>query len=170
MAGKTGVRAILLLGCVIGTGAAQTSGTTSLVMQVNPEARLDPQQIAVNFRVSADGASGVTSQTTGVTAWVRALPGQQIRVTANLSSLSGPNGLVPVTQVTWAGSTAGATGGGQAATCSSGTFATGATEDLVLGWQRPGTLTCAVSFALAAPGNLAPGVYSGTVNLALGER
>ena len=74
---------------------------------------------------------------------------------------------MPVTQVGWAGSTARATAGGQAATCSNGTFQPGTTQDLVLGWQRSGILTCAVSFALAAPRNLSPGLYSGTVNLAL---
>jgi hypothetical protein len=169
MPSKTGVVAVLLA-CVTGPAGAQRSGTTALVLQVNPEARLDPQQVAVNFRVSADGSSEVTSQTTSVAAWVRALPGQQIRVTARLLSLNGPDGPAPVTAVRWAGSRTRATAGGQAATCSSGTFEAGASHDLVLGWQRSGILTCAVNFELAAPRNLPPGLYSGIVDLALDTR
>ena len=137
---------------------------------MNQEPRLDPRQVELNFRVSADGASDVASRTATVVAWVRALPGQQIRVTAQLGSLNGPDGPIPVTQIIWAGSTARATAGGQAATCSSGTFQTGTTQDLVLGWQRSGILTCAVTFALAEPRSLSPGLYSGTVNLALDTR
>ena len=167
MPSKTAVITALLLACLVSLSGAQRSGTTTLVLQVNQEARLDPRQVALNFRVSADGASDVTIQTASVAAWVRALPGQQIRVIARLVSLNGPDGPVPVTQLGWAGSTTRATGGGQAATCSSGTFQPGATQDLVLGWQRSGILTCAVNFALAAPRNLSPGLYTGAVNLAL---
>jgi hypothetical protein len=170
MPSKAVVVAVLLLACLVRPGGAQRSGTTALVVQVNQEARLDPQQVALNFRVSADGASDVTSQATSVAASVRALPGQQIRVTAQLVSLNGPDGPVPVTQVGWAGSATRATAGGHPATCSSGTFQPGASQDLVLGWQRSGILTCAVNFGLAAPRNLSPGLYSGTVNLALDRR
>lgn len=170
MPSKTAAVTALLLACLVSLSGAQRSGTTALVVHVNQEARLDPPQVALNFRVSADGASDVTSQTATVAAAVRALPGQQIRVTAQLVTLTGPDGPVPVTQVGWVGSTTRATAGGQAATCSSGTFQPGATQDLVLGWQRSGVLTCAVDFALAAPRNLPPGLYSGTVNLALATR
>jgi hypothetical protein len=170
MSTKTAVGAALLMAYLIGPGGAQRSGTTTLAVQVNPEARLDPQEVALNFRVSADGASDVTTQTTIVAAWVRTLPGQQIRVTASLNAFNGPDGPVPPTQLNWVGSTTQATAGAQAATCSSGTFQTGTRQDLVLGWQRSGTLTCAVTFALAAPRSLSPGLYSGTMNLALGTR
>jgi hypothetical protein len=170
MPGKTAVVAALLLACLVSPASAQHSGTTMLVLRVNQEARLDPPQVTLNFRVSPDGASDVTSQSTSVAALVRALPGQEIRVTVRLLSLNGPDGPVPVSAVGWAGSTTRAMAGGQAATCSSGTFQPGATQDLVLGWQRSGILACAVSFALAAPRNLPPGLYSGTVNLALDTR
>lgn len=170
MPSKTAMIAVLILVWVLSLGGAQRSGTTALVLHVNPEASLNPQQVAINFRVSADGASDVTSQTTSVAAAVRALPGQQIRITAQLVSLDGPDGPVPVTQVGWAGSTTRATAGGQAATCSSGTFQAGVPQDLVLGWQRSGVLTCAVNFTLAAPRSLSPGLYSGTMNLALATR
>ena len=159
--------AALLLACLVRLIGAQRTGTTTLAVQVNQEARLDPPQVALNFRVSADGASDVAIQTASVAAWVRALPAQQIRVTARLVSLNGPDGPVPVTAVGWAGSATRATAGGQAATCSTGTFQPGATQDLVAGWQRSGILTCAVNFELVAPRNLSPGLYTGTVNLAL---
>lgn len=170
MSRKTAGVAALLMAYVVSPGGAQRSATTTLAVQVNPEARLDPQQVALNFRVSADGASNVTTQTTIVAAWVRALPGQQIRVTASLNAFSGPAGPVPAALLTWVGSTARATAGAQAGTCSSGTFQTGPTQDLVLGWQRSGILTCAVTFALVEPRSLPPGLYSGTMNLALDTR
>lgn len=170
MAGKTVSLAVLLLACIAGTGGAQRSGTTIMALQVEPEARLEPQQVALHFRVSADGASDVTSQNANVTAWVRALPGQQIRVTARMASLNGPDGALPVTGIRWAGSTTHATAGGQAANCSSGNFGVATLADLVLGWDRSGTLTCAVSFELVSPRNLVPGLYAGIVDLALATR
>jgi len=170
MSSKTAVVAALLLAYLAGPSGAQHNGSTTLAVHVNPEARLDPRQLALNFRVSADGASDVTSQTASVAATVRALPGQTIRVTAQLVGFNGPDGPTPVTQIVWAGSMARATAGAQAAACSSGTFQTGTTQDLVLGWQRSGILTCAVTFALAEPRSLSPGLYSGTVNLALDAR
>ena len=163
---KTAVAAILLLAFVVVLGGVQ-SGTTRLAVQVNPEARLDPRQITLNFRVSANGDTDVTSQVTNVLAWVRTLPVQQIRVTAQFVSFQGPGGPMPAVAVRWAGSKVRATAGGNVATCSSGTFEPGAIQDLVLGWQRSGILACAVKFELTAPRNLSPGPYSGTVNLAL---
>ncbi len=104
--------AALLLACLVRLIGAQRTGTTTLAVHVNQEARLDPRRVALNFRVSADGASDVAIQTASVAAWVRALPGQQIRVIARLVSLNGPDGPMPVTQVGWAGSATRATAGG----------------------------------------------------------
>lgn len=154
----------LLLACSAG---AQSSRTVSLVLQVNPEARLDPQWVALSFVVAGDGGSDGASQTASVAASVRALPGQRIRVTAVLASLTGPDGPVPVSVLDWSGSANGATAGARAATCSSGTFKPGAIHDLVLGWQRSGAIACTVTFKLSAPETLAPGRYSGTVDLAV---
>jgi len=167
---KTGVLAILLLAFAVRPGGAQTSGTAMLLLRVGPEARLDPQQIALNFRVSADGDADVTTQATNVIAWVRSLPGQQIRITAQLVSLQGPGGPMSAVAIRWAGSKARATAGGQGATCSSGTFEPGVIRDLVAGWQQSGILTCTVKFELTASPNLYPGLYSGTLNLALDTR
>jgi len=148
-------------------GVAQRSGTTSLVLRVAPEVRLSPQQVALHFRVSAEGASDVTTESAVIAAWVRALPGQQIRMTSRLENLQGPDGPVPASAVRWAGSTRNATGGGRQAECTSGVFAAGAVQDMVQGWDRSGILTCAVSFELAEARSLPPGQYSGVVSLAV---
>lgn len=163
---KAGLVAVLLL-AGIAIGSPQRTGTSSLVLQVGPEARIDPQTIPLNFRVSADGASDVTSQTANVTAMVRAMAGQQIRITAQLAGWNGPGGAAPVTAVSWSGAVTRATGGGQAASCGSGVFQAGAAQDLVLGWQRSGMVACAVKFELAKQ-NLTPGLYAGSVTLAVG--
>lgn len=146
---------------------AQRSGTSSLVVQVAPEARLAPQQVLLSFQISSDGTSNVTTASAAVTAWVRAAPGQAIRVRASLEDLAGPSGPVSASAVGWRGSAVSAAGGGRQAACSSGAFAPGAAQDLVLGWEAPGTLTCSVSFELNGVSGLRPGVYSGVVRLAV---
>ena len=158
---------IFLLVCPAFEGIAQHSGTTRLVLQVQPEARIDPQQVPLNFRVSADGASDVTAASAIIVARVRNLPGQPIRVTAQLVSLEGPSGPVPLTAVRWTGSPGIATGGGRQAICSRGTFSPGAPRDFVQNWQTPGTLTCSMHFELMDPRTLPAGLYSGVVKLAL---
>jgi hypothetical protein len=140
---------------------AQRTGTTTLALRVDPEARLNPSQIAMNFRVSAGGANDITTQTQTIEARVRALPGQPIRLTATAS------GTIPLSALRWSGSPAGAAGGGEQAACSSGTFETAATQDLVTGWSRSGTLTCTVTFSLADPASLPPGNYTGNIALAI---
>ena len=169
MPGKAGLLAVILPACIL-TAHAQRTGTTTLVLQVGPEARLVPNQVALNFRVSADGSSDVTSQTANIEAWVRALPGQAIRVTARVSSLNGPAGPLPATALRWSGSIERAAAGGQAASCSAGSFADGAAQDLVLGWRQSGIVGCTFTFELAAPRKLAPGSYSAVVDLAVEKR
>jgi hypothetical protein len=146
---------------------AQRSATTILVVRVAPEAHLNPSQVTLHFRVSTDGASDITAQTETVAAWVRALPGQRIRLTAGPAILTGPAGAVPGSLIRWSGSAARATSGGQSATCTSGSFEGTAAQDLVAGWQRSGTLTCAVTFSLSDPRSWPPGAYAGVVDLAL---
>jgi hypothetical protein len=146
---------------------AQRSSTATLTVRVSPEARLNPGQVALRFVVTADGVGEVTSQTEAVAAWVRALPGQRIRLMARMASLAGPSGVVPIEAVQWSGARQRATAGGQSATCSTGSFAAGAAQDLVAAWESSGTLTCAVTFSLVDPRSLAPGIYVGAVDLAL---
>lgn len=140
-------------------GTAQHTATTSLVLRVGPEARLDPQQVALTFRVSADGSSDVTTVSAVVAARARTAPGQSLRVTARLLNLDA--------QVQWTSSILSAAGGGQQASCSSGVLAPGATQDLVTGWQSSGLVTCSVNFQLVDPRSLAPGVYAGIVQLGM---
>jgi hypothetical protein len=140
----------------------QRGASTTLVVRVMPEARIDPSRIALEFRVA-----DTVVQTVNVAAWVRSLPNQQIRVSARLEKLEGPNGPVPVTAVSWTGAVAHATAGGNQARCTSDAFAAGQSQDLTLGWRQSGTLTCTFAFRLAESNNLAPGLYSGTVDLSV---
>ena len=146
---------------------AQRTATTNLVVQVAPEARLSPSRVELRFVVSGDAASDLTNQTAAIAAWVRALPSQRIRLLAHFAGLSGPSGTVPTSAIRWTGSNTHATLGAQASTCAGGSFAGGASQDLVAGWQRSGMLACAVTFSLADPRSLTPGVYSGVVDLTL---
>jgi hypothetical protein len=149
---------------------AQPSGSTALVVRVTPEAHLNPQRVALHFSVSRDGTSDSAAQPAQVAAWVRALPDQQIRLLAS-AELSGPDGPLRDVPIRWNGTRAAATGGGAQASCGSGTIATGqAAQDVVSGWRRSGTLTCAMTFSLAAPRALPPGEYSGAVDFTLSAR
>jgi hypothetical protein len=158
--------AILLLACWMQVGA-QRDGNITLVVRVTPEAHIMPSQVSLRFRISGDSASDIVSQNEVVAAWVRAVPGQHIRLTANLRGLIGPLGAVPSPTVHWTGKRAQATGGGQVASCTSGTLASGSTSDLIAGWQRSGMLSCAVAFGLPNPQSLPPGAYTGQVDLAI---
>jgi len=156
----------LVAACWVQVGA-QRSGNTTLVVRVTPEAHLIPSQVSLRFRTSPGGAGDITSQTEIVAAWVRAVPGQHIRLTAHLAELSGPAGPVSSQTVRWRGAPLQATGGGQTATCTNGTLASGSSQDLIAGWQRSGTLTCAIAFGLADPQSLPAGTYTGRVDLNL---
>ena len=149
-------------------GAQPQSAGTALVVQVRPEAHLNPAQVLLHFRVSADGASDLTSQTATIAAWVRAVPSQQIRITARLESLSGSQGPAPPSALQWTSSAVRGTAGGETARCTSGSFAGGAAQELVEGWGRSGTLACSVSFSLAEPRSLPAGEYSAVVSLSVG--
>ena len=146
---------------------AQRTGSTTLLLRVSPEAHLNPERIALRFTVTADGLGESARQTENIAAWVRALPGQRIRLIARMASLSGPSGAIPSGAVRWNGANQMASGGGQAASCASGSFAGGATQDLVDAWRTSGTLTCAVTFSLADPRSLPAGAYVGSVDLTL---
>jgi len=143
---------------------AQRTGSSSLVVNVAPEAHLSPSQIPLRFIVTADGAGDVTTQAASIAAWVRALPRQQIHLMARIDAVAGPG---PAPAIVWSGSVSRSTGGAQSAACTAGSFASGPSQEMVSGWQLSGTLTCAVTFSLENPQSLAPGVYSTTISLAL---
>jgi hypothetical protein len=144
--------------------AAQSTGSTALAVRIAPEARLNPQSIAVTIQVDASGA--VTAQTATLQAWIRALPGQTIQLVACAGDVTGPAGTLPPGVLRWEGVAIGATGGGRDAHCTSGAF-TGAADLLASGWARPGTLTCQVRVTLDGAQTPAPGVYTARIYLAL---
>ena len=144
---------------------AQRAGSSTLVVHVMPEARVAPSGMTLQFQVSGGGG---TTQGATVTAWVRAPAGTQIRLQARLTALNGPDGAVAGATVVWSGATAQSTGGGRQANCISGAFANANTQDMVQGWRQSGTVQCAVTFQLAQPGTLTPGVYTGTVEFGAG--
>jgi hypothetical protein len=163
---RVAVIAVLALLVLAIGGLAQHSATTTLALVVRPEAWVQPQQVPLTFQVSADGATDIVSQGASVAAWVRALPGETIRVTMQLANLQGPEGRLSGASLRWSGTAALATGGGRAAACTSGAFAAGAAaQDLVEGWQKSGTVECAVTWQLADPRSLPPGRYSGLVQI-----
>ena len=146
---------------------AQQIGTTTLLLRIQPEAHLAPQQISLRFRVSPDGASDVTTQTESIAAWVRAHPGQRIRLQASVLSLTGPTGPISATALRFSGSMMRAGPGAPEAACTAGTFEPMQPLDLISNWTRSASLTCAVTFSLTSSGTLAPGSYTGTIALSL---
>ena len=140
--------------------AQQRYATTSLFVRVDPEQHLMPGGVGLNFRVSADGSADLLSQTQPVAAWVRALPGRNIRITAAAS------GLPPQAELRWVSSVDRATGGAQGAQCTSGTFH-GPSNDLVANWSRSGILTCGVTFQLSNPREIPAGSYPVAVTFSL---
>jgi hypothetical protein len=63
---KAGGVAVLLLTYAAGRGGKKRVGTRRPALHVGPEAHPDAPQVPLNFRASADDASGVTSQTTKI--------------------------------------------------------------------------------------------------------
>jgi hypothetical protein len=161
------VLAALAVLCLCAGVGAQRSGSTALEVRIAPEEHLNQSRIALQFHVSADGAGDVASQRATVAAWVRVLPGHRILLTAAIGPVSGPSGPLPPSAIRWSGSLVSATGGGQNAACTAGTFDGPAPQNLVTGWNRSGSLTCAVVFSLNSAAGLPPGRYSGTVELAV---
>ena len=161
------VRPIWLIAVAALCGYAQRTATTVLQVQVQPEAHLAPQQISLRFRVSPDGSSDVTSQTESIAAWVRALPGQRIRLLTRVVSLTGPTGPISPTALGWSGGPIRPGSGAQNAGCTAGTFDPAQAADLIANWTRSASLACSVTFSLISPGTLPPGSYSGTIELTL---
>jgi hypothetical protein len=152
--------AIAAIWTVLGMRAQQRVATTNLSVRVEPEQHLMPGRVDLSFRVSGDGRSDVLTQSQPVAAWVRALPGQHIRVIAAAS------GVPDQAELRWTASATRAASGAESARCTNGVFQ-GSTNDLVSNWSRSGILTCAVTFELANARALAPGIYPISVSLTL---
>lgn len=145
---------------------AQNPGGSALLVQVNPEAHLDPPAAQLSFQVTEPGELAA-SQPVTITAWVRALPNQQIRLTAQPAALNGPGGAVPLSAVLWNGAMLGATGGATAAACTSGDFSSGQPGQMIAGWNQSGIAKCTVTFRLQTETGWPEGLYTGRVELSL---
>jgi len=160
---------VVLTGAALLIGAAvhaQSAGSSGLVVQVNPEAHLSPSAAALAFQVTNPGDT-VASQPVTVTAWVRSLPNQQIQLTAQPVSLTGPSGSVALSALHWNGSVMQATGGGTAAACTNGVFGNGPAAPLIASWTQSGIVTCSVTFSLATEDSWPAGSYKGQIGLSL---
>ena len=144
---------------------AQSSGITRLVVRVEPDVLLSEPRVALRFYLDPASPSSVTSQTAVITARVRTLPGQRIRLLAQASALAGPAGDLPASSIGWTGASINPSAQSGEAACTSGTFRSSVLQDLVSGWGRSGTVTCEITFSLAAPDRLPPGAYSGIIDL-----
>ncbi len=145
-------------------GPAAQSGTTTLVLRVDPAESLTPRLLHLNFYVSRNSAESRTSQSERVIAAARTQAGQQVRVLGLLRPRPGdrvPSGL------RWDGALESAAAGAQRAVCTGGDLSSGRPFPLISGWQQSGAATCSVTFSLTRAGDLEPGNYPITVELAL---
>jgi hypothetical protein len=145
---------------------AQSSGGSALVIRINPEAHLNPTSAQISFLVTNPGET-VTSAPVTITAWVRSLPNQQIRLTAQPVNLTGPAGAIPPEAIQWNGATTSTTGGASAAVCTSGTFGPDGPRQLIYGWSQSGIAACTITFKLATDLAWPQGAYTGQVGFNL---
>lgn len=148
---------------------AQNSASSGLLVQVNPESHLDTPLANLSFQI--DNPGGIAySQPVIITAWVRALPNQQIQLTAQPQSLTGPTGEAPPTSLHWTATMASATGGATSASCIAGDFSNSGPQQLIANWTNSGIARCTVTFALMTDPTWAPGTYTSTVSLTLAAK
>ena len=162
------VLASIVLAAIVPSVAvpAQSSGSVPLMVQVNPEARLETPMASLSFTVDNPGQIA-TSQPVTIAAFVRALPNQQIHLTAQPVALNGPAGAAPVAAIRWNGTMAAATGGATAAVCTSGDFSTGDPQQLIANWTQSGIARCTVTFGLATEAGWPAGAYTGVIGLSV---
>ena len=151
----------------IRTHGTQRPATTAVSVTVAPEARVTPSQVTLRFRISADGSSDLTAQNATIAGAVRAIPGQAIHLTAQLTGIQGPNGTISAQSIVWSAQSVQSSGGGRQAACIRGIFS-GSVQDLAVGWAASGALQCLVTFELLNPRSLMPGDYRGTVAFGIG--
>jgi hypothetical protein len=149
--------------------SAQSSGSSPLTVQVNPETHLDTPTASLSFTVNNPGQV-VTSQPVTITAWVRALPNRQIHLTAQPEALSGPTGAVPAGAIRWNGTMSAATGGATAAACTSGDFSAGGPQQMIANWSQSGIATCTLTFGLVTDAAWPAGTYTGVIDLSVFAR
>jgi len=151
-------------GFAVAAGAQQTG--SGLVVHIEPEAHLSPLSATLSFTVANPGGI-VASDPVAVNAWVRALPGQQILVTALASDIVGPFGRIGRSALAWTGIMQTTTGGAATATCTSGSFEQDRLRQLISNWNQSGIARCTVVFSLTTQPSWPAGAYSGRVDFAL---
>jgi hypothetical protein len=145
---------------------AQNRASSSLTVQVHPETHLDTPTASLSFTVNNPGQVA-TSQPVTITAWVRALPNQQIHLTAQPEALNGPAGAVPAGALRWNGISAAATGGATTATCTSGDFSTSGPQQIIASWAQSGIAKCTLTFGLVTDAAWPAGIYTGIIDLSV---
>ncbi|HZU26919.1 MAG TPA: hypothetical protein VFA04_15445 [Bryobacteraceae bacterium] len=146
----------------------QTSLDVTLTVEVRPESRLDVSQTTLRFVVPARGPREVRSAPLTLAAAARPGYGQQVRLIAHtVSDLEGAAGRASLSTVHWRGAKTSSRAGGDDAQCTTGQLRSHSGQDLVRNWTRGGTLSCTVTFILAAPPNLRPGTYSAPITFDL---
>lgn len=126
---------------------AQQSPTMSLAVRAGPEAHVTPGRVSLRFVISPDGVP-VALQTVVISAWVRALPGERILLSARSSGdLKGDSVSVPISAVQWAGVLTRSVTGAETARCNGGYLNRDSSVELVAGWLRSGILTCQATFS-----------------------
>ncbi len=167
------VRLPAIVACVIAAAwlsiglRAQRNGATELLLRVEPDAHLSPLRVTLRLHLDPAPNPHQARQTELITARVRALPGQRIRLLARASPLAGPAGGVPASRLQWSGKTIAAASQAGQAVCGSGGFLEGEPSDLIHGWTRSGAVTCEITFSLTGTGHLPAGLYTGVVDLAV---
>jgi len=156
---------IVIMAC-FGLALWGNSGGSALQVEVKPEAHLYPSSAPLVFQVRVPGETAV-SQAVPITAWVRSLAGEQIRLFAQAAFLTGPTGYVDPAAIRWTGSMQRALGGAKAAACTNGAVAAGLPQLLITGFNDSGIAVCGVSFALVTTPDWPSGTYTGRVDLAL---
>ena len=158
----------LLLGIVALCVAAGLSsgGSSTLTIQVQPEAYVNPASIDLTFNVIHPGEM-IDNTSLQVYGWVRALPGQSIRLTASAALLDPSGAPVDPRWLHWAGALTRATGGAATSSCTNGSFSFSGPQDLVAGWKESGIAMCAITFSLATGSDWRDGSYHARVALAV---
>ena len=159
------MKLLLAIGALCITAGMSSGGSSTLVIDVRPEAYVNPASLDLTFNVNNPGQI-IDSTPLQATGWVRALPAQRIRVTAS-AALFDPAGVSFAPQsLQWAGVLTRATGGAATGVCTSGSFLSGGPQDLITGWQESGIASCTLTFSLATASAWVKGSYHARIALA----
>jgi hypothetical protein len=159
------VVALFLFGAV---SLNQTSLDVTLKVEVRPESRLDVSRAVLRFTLPVHGPREVRSAAITLAAAARPAQGQHVRLFAyGDSELDGAAGRAPLSTVSWSGTKTSSRAGGNDAQCTSGRLRSHSSQDLVANWTRGGSLSCTVTFIMAAPPSVRAGTYTAPITFDL---